>query len=573
MPPSSPKKTVRNRAGPPPPYSSPAPQAPPSAPVSAPAPVPPPADTRMNPLLSPAGLRLAGMPASLAASDPRAPFWAPFDNKHSRAFLELEYLDPEPALEIQLKRAKKFAPILQSYREREEIPDEVEFFLWTTARLLKCLHEGLVNSKMESPKLLLDAYRAGRPVLAFRQKYNIDKGADIISPDFRLPHILKAPARAKFVADSDVEADPGASVSVVESTLPQKRRRVEVSSPPRVVPAAADPRVIEISSRGEITDALYSIPEAGAPTPALMRIPHHYVTDALNPPLYNPEALPCTECAFNFITCPGIDRSTRSSSCIRCALRKEKCSFNWTPADLMKFFEHIRPYHNVAPHSMASFLQRLYQTTVDAEYTALLHARSLSAQRLAAQDVAVAIRNSDSAMVDAAFDSMFEDSSDGNRMRRIADAYFKNVLEQAAINDTVADHPTSSVIPPPDDALPGTRGTYAPLLSTRIVPAPSFGRVDSSLAPGTLPRPLANPDFQLSSSVDFSKVGHSSAPLSQDIAAIFASAPLDKPSFGPAEVAKASDKGKRPEFEEGSSTGGMQLRRSTRHQESDSDSS
>ncbi|KAK6978251.1 hypothetical protein R3P38DRAFT_2809431 [Favolaschia claudopus] len=527
----------------------------------------------MNPLLSPAGLRLAAMPSSLAASDPRAPFWAPFDNKRSRAFLELEYLDPEPSLEIQLKRAKKFAPILQGYREREEIPDEVELFLWTTARLLKCLHEGLVSSKMEAPELLLDAYRAGRPALAFRKKYNIDKGADIVSPDFRLPHILKAPARAKFVADSDVEADLGASVSVVEPTVPQKRRRVEVDSPPRADPAAPDPRIIEVSSRGEITDALFSIPEAGAPTPALMRIPHHYVTDALNPPLYNPEALPCTECAFNFITCPGIDRSTRSSSCIRCATRKEKCSFNWSPAELMKFFEHIRPYHNVAPHSLASFLQRLYQTTVDAEYTALLHARSLSAQRLAAQDVAVTIRNSDSAMVAAAFNSVFEDSSDGDRMRDIAEKYFKNVLEQSAIDDAIADHPTSAVVPPPDDAPPGTRGTYAPLLSNRIVPAPSFGRVDSSLAPGTLPRPLANPDFQLSSSVDFSKVGPSSVPLSQDTAAIFASAPSDKPPFGPTGVAIASDKGKRPEFEEGSSTGGMQLRRSTRHQESDSDSS
>ncbi|KAK7013075.1 hypothetical protein R3P38DRAFT_2789062 [Favolaschia claudopus] len=547
----------------------------PTPPASSPAPP----DDLMDPLESPAGLILADIPPSLPMSDPQAAIWEPFDNDETRAFHELNFLKKEPPLANQVARAKAFYPIMKAYLKEDDVPDEVRLFLWSSSRLMKAIYDGLVEYEMETPTFLRSAYRLGRPSLDFRQAY--DDSGDLIPHNFDLPKIVKAPGRAKKVVDSDVEADVQESVSVVESSAPpQKRRRVEVEiakapaaavpvvQPAPAAPAKPDPRTINISSRDELTAALFSIPAEVTPTPAVMRIPRNYVTDALNPPLFNSEALPCTYCANLFLPCPGVDpNSARGSSCSRCSQRKEKCSFNWTPEELMKFFKHIRPFHNVAPHSIASFLQRLYQATVDADYTALLHARSLSAQRLAAQDVAVVLKNADEAMSKAAFDSIFEDSEDGDRIREIVSNYFKNVAEFNANDDFDADHPTSPVFPPPDDAPADTRGTYHPALSKRTVPAPSFGQVDASLATGTLSVPLARRDYQLSSAVDFSRSGSAHAPLARDADKVHAFS--KKPPYGPAGIAKPRSKDRRPSFVEGSSTG-QELRRSSRRQQSDS---
>ncbi|KAK6997348.1 hypothetical protein R3P38DRAFT_3220378 [Favolaschia claudopus] len=466
------------------------------------------------PLDSPAGRRLAKLPISLAPSDPRAVHWAPFDVDAARNFHNLNHIAVEPSIPAQVELAKAFLPVLQSYRERSDIPDEVELFLWSSSRLLKGIFEAV---KKNPPSEVREAYRVARPALKFRDNYDHrDPNVEIIPRSFILPKIAKPVVRALPSADSDVEAEPEGTVSVVEpEEPPTKKRKVEVLlTPHSMLPAPSAPAapvltitappapiisaptslapVLSVSNHNEFTKIAFSLPREDAPSPALMRIPSHYVQDSLNPSLYNPSAFPCVECASHFRTCPGADESSgRATSCLHCINTHKSCSLNWTPASFVKLTESLRPYQNLSPQTIASFMQKLYQATVDSEFSAVLHARALSTQRLAAQDLMTVIRNVDNALVESAFQSLFEDPADVARLRGMVDAFFERESEIHASSTFVAEHPTSAVIPPPAGSSVETPGTCHPEFSNRIPSRPNFGPVDASLLPGSLSGPLA----------------------------------------------------------------------------------
>ncbi|KAK6969364.1 hypothetical protein R3P38DRAFT_3243594 [Favolaschia claudopus] len=538
-------------------------------------------DNRPTPLESDVCRRLSKLPISLPASDPRAEFWAPFDVEAARNFHELNHID-DPPIADQVDRIKAFYPILREYRKRQDIPSEVELFLWSSARLILGVIEALTAAKLHISNTLRLAYSAARPSQAFRCQFDMsNRSAAVIPETFLLPKI----ARVRDVAESDVEADPQGTVSVDESDAPLAKRRkleVHVAVPPRSAPAPAAPtepvaplvvpvapvdprRTIAITNRDEFIAVALSMPKDDAPAPALMQIPHHFVQDALNPSLYTPTAFPCVECVMHLRTCPGIDEATpRATVCAPCAQTHKSCSLNWPSNKLMKFIEHLRPYQNFAPHTIASYLQKLYQATLDSEHTAALHARALSAQRLAAQDLAVVVRNADTALVDSAFDAIFEDPADADRLRGAVDSFFDlepEFFSQAAF---IANAPTSSVIAPPADAPKGTRGTYHPALSQRRLPRPLFGEVDASLLPGTLIGPLErHPAPHYSSAPLINTPIY--VPTSSSVSALL-NPPPAKPSFGPAGVSKGK-KNKPSEFVEGSTKDGKKgavRRRSTR---------
>ncbi|KAK7043305.1 hypothetical protein R3P38DRAFT_3177591 [Favolaschia claudopus] len=546
-------------------------------------------DTRPVPLESDVCRRLSKLPISLPASDRRAEFWAPFDVEAARNFHELNHID-EPPIEDQVQRIKAFYPILREYRKREDIPPEVELFLWASARLILGVIEALSAAKLKVSNTLRLAYNAARPSQKFRCQFDMsDRTVNVIPETFLLPKIAKKVVRVRNVAESDVEADPQGTVSVVDSDVPlAKRRKMEayVAVPSRsapapsapsesvalpVVPAApVDPRrSISITHRDELLAVALTMPKDDAPAPALMKIPRHYIQDSLNPSLYSNTAFPCLECVSHLRRCPGIDKSTpRATSCAPCAQTHKSCSLNWSANKLMKLIEHLRPYQNLAPHTIASFLQKLYQATLDSEHTAALHARALSAQRLAAQDLAVVVRNADNALVDAAFEQLFEDPADAVHLRDVVDSFFDLEPELFAQGAFLADNPTSSVIAPPADADEDTRGTFHPVFSKRSLPRPLFGEVDASLLPGTLIEPLERNPAPHFASAPLVRPAVYVPPVSSVSALL--NAPSAKPPFGPAGVT-GRKKVARPAFVEGSSRDGEEVqtrRRSKRKQAS-----
>ncbi|KAK7047018.1 hypothetical protein R3P38DRAFT_2765887 [Favolaschia claudopus] len=427
-------------------------------------------DNRPVPLESDVCRRLSKLPISLSASDPRAEFWAPFDVEAARKFHELNHID-DPPIADQVDRIKKFYPIVREYRKRTDIPPEVELFLWSSARLILGVMEALTAAELHVSHTLRLAYNTARPAQSFRCQFDMsDRTVDVIPDTFLLPKIAKKVVRVRNVVESDVEAVPQEIVSVDDSDAPlAKRRKMEVhvevpsrpapapSAPsepvaPAVVPVAPiDPcRTISITNRDELLAAALSMPKDDTSAPALMRIPHHYIQDSLNPSLYSPTAFPCIECVSHLRRCPGIDESTpRATSCAPCAQSHKQCSLNWPANKLMRLIEQLRPYQNLAPQTIASYLQKLYQATLNSEHTAALHARALSAQRLAAQDLAVVVRNADNALVDAAFVQMFEDPADAVHLRDAVDSFFDLEPEFFAQQAFLADNPTSSVIAPP----------------------------------------------------------------------------------------------------------------------------
>ncbi|KAK7022973.1 hypothetical protein R3P38DRAFT_3194875 [Favolaschia claudopus] len=235
----------------------------------------------------------------------------------------------------------------------------------------------------------------------------------------------------------------------------------------------------------------------------------------------------------------------------------------------MRLIEQLRPYQNLAPQTIASYFQKLYQATLNSEHTAALHARALSAQRLAAQDLAVVVRNADNALVDAAFVQMFEDPADAVHLRDAVDSFFDLEPEFFAQQAFLADNPTSSVIAPPAGSADDTRGTFFPALSKRNLPRPLFGEVGASLLPGTLSGPLErDPAPQFSPAPSASTSLYVPAPSS--VSVLLNPPPPTKPSFGPAGVTRTSKK-KRAPFVEGSSKDGQdgsERRRSKRKQAS-----
>ncbi|KAK7017587.1 hypothetical protein R3P38DRAFT_3201061 [Favolaschia claudopus] len=307
------------------------------------------------------------------------------------------------------------------------------------------------------------------------------------------------------------------------------------------------------------------MPKDDTSAPVLMQIPHHFVQDALNPSLYSPTAFPCIECVMHLRNCSGIDKSTPwATSCAPCAQTHKSCSLNWPANKLMKLIEHLCPYQNFAPHTITSYLQKLYQATLDSEHTAALHARALSAQRLAAQDLAVVVCNADNALADSAFDAIFEDPADAARLCDAVDSFFDLEPEFFAQAVFITDGPTSSVIAPPADSAKGTRGTFHPAFSKCSLPRPLFGEVDASLLPGTLTGPLERqpaPHFASAPLIGTTLY----VPTPSSVSALL-NPPPTKPLFGPIAVSRVK-KSKQSEFVEGSTKdgkGGTARRRSTR---------
>ncbi|KAK7027726.1 hypothetical protein R3P38DRAFT_3190812 [Favolaschia claudopus] len=546
-------------------------------------------DTRPAPLDSDVCRRLSKLPISLSASAPRAEHWAPFDVEAARNFHELNHID-EPPISDQVQRIKAFYPIIREYRKRENIPPEVELFLWSSARLILGVIEALSAAKLKISNTVRLAYNAARPAQSFRCQFDMsDRTVNVIPETFLLPKIAKKVVRVRNVVESDVEAVPQGIVSVDDSDAPlAKRRKMEayVAVPPHPAPAPAAPsepvappvvpvapvdprRIISITHRDELLAIALTMPKDDTPAPALMKIPHHYIQDSLNPPLYSNTAFPCIECVSHLRRCPGIDESTpRATSCAPCAQTHKKCSLNWPANKLMKLIEQLRPYQNLAPQTIASYLQKLYQATLDSEHTAALHARALSAQRLAAQDLAVVVRNADNSMVDAAFTQLFEDPADAVHLRDAVDSFFDLEPEFFAQAALLADNPTTSVIPPPAGSVEDTRGTFHPAFSSRSLPRPLFGEVDASLLPGTLEAPLERDPAPHFSSAPLIRPAVYVPPVSSVSA--FLDPSSVKPSYGPAGVSKRKKVARAP-FVEGSSKDGQEekvRRRSKRKQTS-----
>ncbi|KAK7037918.1 hypothetical protein R3P38DRAFT_2770274 [Favolaschia claudopus] len=461
-------------------------------------------------------------PPQIPSDDPSAVFWAPFDNSFARDLIPLFiHKPPPPSVEQNPYR-----------REHPNVPLNVEAFLWALARAAR--HIAKTIPDVDAAEELIALYRDLRPSSEIQDTIlAADPLGKHYGAGFCVPSIVTVPTRKPRAPvfsdseDSDAEEPPA------------KRPRMAISPSPgrSPTPAPASERsatpmgpVFDITTRAQLINMFFDIPETGMPSPAHMKIPTSYVQSSLVPPMLSKIAFPCLNCVLNYAECRPV--GGRSSVCTRCADRKHQCSHNWTPLEFKRFAECMRPFIAVAPHTIASALQRLVQAYEDAQFTSFAHVRALNNLRLQAQDSALTISGAERSLAVEQFNDFFVDKEGAD----LARDFVAHVLSKKPFyeleRDFVAHEATSGAIPVTNEAGDVESYMYHPKFSARIIPDLDLKGVLKTVDPQL--GPVASFD-------DLSAAGPSSsklAPPTSTLAAPPSTPP--PPAFGPAPLLESS---------------------------------
>ncbi|KAK7013860.1 hypothetical protein R3P38DRAFT_3206429 [Favolaschia claudopus] len=465
-------------------------------------------------------------PPQIPSDDPSAVFWAPFDNSFARDLIPLFIHKPPPPSDEQIRSLALLTPVLSPYRrEHPNLPLNVEAFLWALARAAR--HIAKVLPDVAAAEELIALYRDLRPSSEIQDTIlAADPKGTHYGAGFCVPSIVTVPTRRPRVpAFSDSEESDS-------EEPPAKRPRMAISPSPGRSPTPAPPSersmtpvgpIFDITTRAQLINMFFDIPETGMPSPAHMKIPTSYVQTSLVPPMLSKIAFPCLNCVLNYAECRPV--GGRSSVCTRCADRKHQCSHNWTPLEFKRFAECMRPFIAVAPHTIAAALQRLVQAYEDAQFASFAHVRALNNLRLQAQDSALTISGAERSLAVEQFNDFFVDKEGAD----LARDFVAHVLSQKPFyeleRDFVAHEATSGAIPVTNAAGDVESYTYQPKFSARLIPDLDLQGVLKTVDPKL--GPVASFD-------DLSSAGPSSSKLAPATSTPAAKPSTPPPTFGPA---------------------------------------
>ncbi|KAK7019981.1 hypothetical protein R3P38DRAFT_3198487 [Favolaschia claudopus] len=471
-------------------------------------------------------------PPQIPSDDPSASLWAPFDNGLARDLVPLFVQKPPPPSVEQVRSVIALSPVLAHYREaHSDLPLSIEAFLWALSNVVR--HVAKVVEDDHAGELIA-LYRNLRPSAELQGAIiTADPNAKHIGGDFTIPSIVAVPrrrARAAMMSDSENSDDDGPP--------PTKRRREAMTPSPERSPTPQPERSatpaepsIDITTRAELLQMFFDIPETGLPAPAHMKIPTAYVQSSLVPPLLSKVAFPCLNCVLNYAECRPV--GGRSTVCSRCAKYKHKCSFTWTPTTFKRFVECMRPFNAVAPHTIAAALQRLVQAYEDAQFASFAHTRAINNLCLQAQDTALTISGAERSLAVEQFDDFFEDKEGSDLARE----FVAHVLSKRSFHeleqDFVAHEATSSAKPVTDDSGAVVGHVYHPEFSNRIIPDLDLKGVLKTVDPRA--RPIASFNDLTPAGASSSKTASPAKPAASTSTPKPAAPPSTPlPAFGPA---------------------------------------